>query len=546
MKISKIRIKGYLGIDEFSYTPESINVFKGKNGSGKTSIIEAIENGFNSKPKRRTETIKHGEDEATIFIETDNHITIDRRLRNDKADYLKVTGDDANIQSTEGQLKSFFSGSIFRPLDFISLSAKKQTEEILNTIDIPFSVDNFKKWFGSEDVLTGINTDKHVLMILKEIETNHFNTRQDVNREIKTLEHQALGIEKELPDNYDGDDWINVDLKELYNKVSEAEEKNRYIEKGNDFIQNYQDKIKSVDENFNIKQKAVDYKYKDLESDLCSIIAISKDSITDLKNRIENRSKELENQLESIENEYQREHMELKKKYDAKKETAKEISKDLKDQCLEAINQHETKIKVKESEILSLDEKKSLELDSLSREKENLVQSEKTLLGKWEKYLEDSELCDVETIKKEADNAEFMKSHLREWDRIKEIREVKIAEKSRYSSKLTDIIEAARSLPSTLLKQHKLPVDGIAIDENGLIRINGTLLDGLSDGEKLDAALRIAHYKMGELRILCLDKFEGLDPSKQKKVIEFCESNNLQAFITIPDDSDQVTYSNHL
>jgi putative aminopeptidase FrvX len=66
-----------------------------------------------------------------------------------------------------------------------------------------------------------------------------------------------------------------------------------------------------------------------------------------------------------------------------------------------------------------------------------------------------------------------------------------------------------------------------------LIRINGTLLDGLSDGEKMDAAFKIALQRMGELKIMCLDGFEKLDEKMQKQVIDICEKNDIQAFMTV-------------
>jgi len=546
MKISKIRIKGYLGIDEFDYTPGNVNVFKGPNGSGKTSIIEALEATFNSKPKRRTEVINHSKDEATLFIETDTGIEIDRKLRKNKADYLKVSSDDVNIKSTEGQLKSFFSGSIFRPLDFINLGAKKQTDEILSTINIPFSQEQFTEWFGSAGVLTGINTDKHMLMILKNIEVNHFNTRQDVNREITTLEHQAKGIEKELPDNYNGDDWENVVLGDLFNAVSEAEKINQYISNGNEAKINYEAKISAINSTYENGCKSIELKYKELETDCNDIIKLSKDKINAATELVFNSQGVIDSKNRSLDLELQEKINLLKQEYSDKKEAFKNEIINSIDEQKDIISMQEQKISNKNVEKDGLLEKKELELKSMKESKEAAIKNQEELMCKWDVYLKENEPVDVEPLKAAVEEAEFMRSHLREWDRIKEIRNVKIAEKSRYSSELTNIIETARSLPATLLKQYKLPVEGITIDSDGLIRINGTLLDGLSDGEKLDTALRIAHYKMGELRIMCLDRFEALDPMNQKKVVKFCEDNDIQAFITMPSEGEGVDISNHI
>lgn len=126
-----------------------------------------------------------------------------------------------------------------------------------------------------------------------------------------------------------------------------------------------------------------------------------------------------------------------------------------------------------------------------------------------------------------------MQSYLREWDRLQNIINGQLADKKMLSANLTEKINTARQKPTDLLKTHKLPIEGIGVDEKGMIRINGTLLDGLSDGEKLEVAFKVALQRMGKLKIMCLDGFEKLNESEQEKVIKICDDNNIQAFITI-------------
>ena len=108
-KIKRIEIRNFLGIDEFGLDAEKINIFKGPKGSGKSSILEGIEKTFTNK-NRRTEVIKHGTDEATLFVALDDGLEVDRRLRTDKADYLKVRKGEEGVPSTEKFLKSFING----------------------------------------------------------------------------------------------------------------------------------------------------------------------------------------------------------------------------------------------------------------------------------------------------------------------------------------------------------------------------------------------------------------------------------------------------
>jgi len=141
-------------------------------------------------------------------------------------------------------------------------------------------------------------------------------------------------------------------------------------------------------------------------------------------------------------------------------------------------------------------------------------------------------------MQQQAEKVEKMKEYLREWDRMLEIRNGTIVEKKAYSDELTGVIEVARNKPSELLKQHKLPIEGISVDANSLIRINDILLDGLSDGEKLETAFKIALQRIGELKIICLDGFEKLNKTEQRKIVKLCENEDIQAFITITKDTE--------
>ncbi len=113
-----------------------------------------------------------------------------------------------------------------------------------------------------------------------------------------------------------------------------------------------------------------------------------------------------------------------------------------------------------------------------------------------------------------------------------DIRDNKLAAKERYSNDLTARIDKARELPGELLKTAKMPIEGISVDAEGFIRINNTLIDGLSDGEKLELAMRIAKAQAGELKVICIDKFESLNPKAQTKLLEEMSSDEYQYFVT--------------
>ena len=536
MKIRAIKINNFLGIDEFNWNPgESVNILEGPKGSGKSSVIEGIEKSF-SNIGRRTELIRHGNNEATLYVETNTGLEIDRRIRADKADYLKLRQQGEGIKSTEGQLRKFLSGDIFRPLDFINLDIKEQTKIILNMIEMDYSPEQICNWFG-EDVLSGINTDKHLLQILKDIEIKYYKEREEVNREIRSLEAQVKGIEKELPANYDGEEWKNVKIQDYYNKVTEAQNINRYIEAAKALKENFEDRVAAIEAEANNSKSTIVTSYTRKRQEIDDLITLATHRIGKANDQIETIKGDMEASLTDVGHWLEKEIQKLKEQAETKRQEIKADAYIDTEKAREEIQTQKEYISSKQAELEGLGEKQEIEILNVNREAMQNIAHEKERLGKAAEYLEQHEPIDIDPLQQEADRVAEMQSYLREWDRMVEIRDGQLAKKEQYSALLTSVIETARNKPGELLKQHELPIEGISVDEEARIRINETLLDGLSDGEKMEVAFKIALDRMGDLRIICLDGFEKLNESEQKKILELCEKHDIQAFVTVTKDT---------
>ena len=557
-KIKRIEIKNFLGIDEFGLDAEKINIFKGPKGSGKSSIVEGIEKTFTNK-NRRTEVIKHGTDEATLFVALDDGLEVDRRLRTDKADYLKVRKGEEGVPSTEKFLKSFINGDIFRPLDWVNKPIEEQTKSILSMLQIGWSNEDIVKWFG--ELPSNIDFNQHILQILKAIELKYYKDREEVNREIKELKTQIDVIRKDLPAGYDGELWKEKKVQDYYNKVAEAQKINQYIEQAKALQEWFQTKVQVIKANAESDKSRVQMNYKDKRQDIKDIIDISNSKIEKANERINglepmyslgiksinddeaqeinNLKKELQAKIDELKVTYKDKISAVNSKSTEKRENLKKDMQSTKENEKDVIQLQQNKITQKTEELNSLDSLEKQELKAIDEKIISEVDKEKIRVGKAAEYLENHEQVEVEPLQREADEVAEMQSYLRQWDMMISIRDGKLAEKERYSADLTAKIEKARELPGELLKTAKMPIEGISVDEKGLIRINGTLIDGLSDGEKLELAMTIAKAQAGELKVICLDRFESLK-SKQKEILETALSDDYQYFITEHTDDKEM------
>lgn len=535
-KINKILIKGYVGLEEFGLDAAKINIFKGPKGSGKSSIIEAIETTFTNS-KRRTEVIKHGDEEAVLFVELDNGLEINRKIRDGKADYLKVRKGEEGVPSTEKFIRSLINGNIFRPIDWVNLSSKEQTKSILNMLQIEWTQDDIQRWFG--EIPSNVDFNQHILMVLKAIETKYYKDREESNRQIKELKTQIEVIKKELPADYDGEKWRNKKVQEYYNKVAEAQKINNWINEAKALQEGFENKTLAIKANAESDKSRVQLNYKDQRQDIKDIIDLSNQKIDKANNLISNVNMEIQIAKDSLHNQMLKELETLKMKYGKLEEDkVKEIQSKAEEQK-DLIHIQENKITQKNEELNSLDSLEKQELKAVDEKAISEIEKEKIRVGKAGEYLQNNKPIDIYPLQQEADLVASMREFLRQWDTIIDIRDNKLSEKEREAALLTSKVEKARTLPSELLKTAQMPIDGISVDEKGSIRIDGTLIDGLSDGEKLDLAFKIAKAQCGDLKVICLDRFESLK-SDQKEILETALTDEYQYFITEHTDDTEM------
>lgn len=526
MHIKYIELKDWIGIKERAFSPGKITHIIGDSGTGKTSIIEGMEKALTNKSRRR-EVISHGAEEAELLIELDDGLLVTRKVRTEKADYLRVKHDSRAVASTETFLKKMINGDIFRPVEFIQKDEKQQTEIILNMLQIDWTVEDIKSWFGE---MPEADYQLHILQILKQIEAGYYAERESLNREITLLKANIEGIKRNLPANYDGEQWQTVNLQTLYKQLSNAEESNKRLQEAQALIDGLALRIDDIKRRSETaaEQKRLDYsRHRDALNGaikrLEDNVQREQSVIDDADRRISESSVRLDAELEqAIER--------LRLQYQAKKQTERENIMQEVEQSRVFTAEYKEQIATKRTELSGLSELERRDLDKIVDHENNLIEAEKAKSGNAEQVIADTVYVDPEPLKAAADEAASMKEYLREWQRMNDIIREKLAPKEKRSAELTARIQIARDLPKELLKTAALPVDGLSVDEQGRIRINGTLIDGLSEGEAWEFAFKLAKAQAGELKVICIDGWQNLG-SRQQEIIAAAQTDEYQYFL---------------
>ena len=276
MKVRKIKIKNLFGITEYESDGKNIEV-TGKNGVGKTSIIDAIRLGLTNKSDRDY-IVRNGATEGEIIIETDNDIKINRKIRTNQADYKSVKKNGAEVGSPETFLKDIFTPLQLSPVEFLSMDKKKQNAIILDMIEYDWSLDDIKKWFG--EIPDWVSYDQNILQVLNDIQSEngyYFQHRQDVNRDVRNKRAFIEEIGSSLPEGYEAEKWEKAELSEIYKKIETIRKNNETIEKAKQVIENRDNKIRKFEADREIALAALDKEYStrstQIDKDIASLTA---------------------------------------------------------------------------------------------------------------------------------------------------------------------------------------------------------------------------------------------------------------------------------
>lgn len=304
MKISKITIKQLFGIKEWQRDGKNIELV-GDNGTGKTSVIDAIRYALTNSSDREF-IVKNGETEGEIYIETDNGLSIDRKARTAMTDYKSVKQNGNVIPSPESFLKTIFTPLQLSPMEFISMDKKTQNATILDMIQYDWNLDTIKEWFG--EIPRDVNYEQNILAVLNDIQAEngyYFMHRQDVNRDIRAKKAVIADIGSSLPIDYDGERWEKENLSELYTEIEKIRKNNETIEKAKRLRDSHDGKIRSFQADKEIKIAALDTEMAQQEKNIESELAQLEERIKALREKKDGLAGVKADKVKVIQSEYE-------------------------------------------------------------------------------------------------------------------------------------------------------------------------------------------------------------------------------------------------
>ncbi len=272
MKATKIKIKNLFGIKQYEIDGTSIEL-SGKNGVGKTSVIDAIRFALTNK-SNRDYIVRNGENEGEIIIETDTGLKINRKERLNQVSYKSVKKDGKEIPSPESFLRDIFTPLQLNPVEFMQMDKKKQNALILDMIEFDWDLNTIRYWF--DEIPDWVNYEQNILSILDDIQSEkgeYFQRRQDINRDIRNKNAFIEEIAESIPAGYLAEDWEDRSTGDIYRQIESITHRNGLIEKAKTFIENSDNKIRGLQAEKEIAITAIEREMANCESNLNKSIA---------------------------------------------------------------------------------------------------------------------------------------------------------------------------------------------------------------------------------------------------------------------------------
>lgn len=256
MKTTKIIIKNLFGIREAALDGRSVEL-AGPKGSGKTSVLDAIRYALTNRSDRDY-IIHQGADEGEIIIEADTGLFIDRKARSGKADTVKVLY-GSMIQTRPAEfLSGIFTPLQLNPVSFTQLSRQEKNRVILSLIDFAWDMNWIKEQFG--EIPQGVDYSKHILEVLSDIQAEsgvYFQSRQNINRDIRNKQAFIADIAKDIPPHYDAAHWEAYPVREKYQELEHILGANSRIERAKAFRDGFEAKKRGLEAERDIRLSAV-------------------------------------------------------------------------------------------------------------------------------------------------------------------------------------------------------------------------------------------------------------------------------------------------
>jgi DNA repair exonuclease SbcCD ATPase subunit len=215
MRITHVRIQNILGIEEFEFTPDGFNQISGKNGTGKTSILEAIKAAL--KGGHDATLLRAGQKKGEIVLLLDDGTEVTRKVTESGSDTV-VKREGKRVNKPVDALRQITDALSVNPVQFLLADSKDRVRVLLESLPIEADYERLAKITGMEPrQRQGV----HALTVIDDVRQQVYDGRTGTNRAVKEKSATIAQLRQALPPVPQGQ--ADGDEQELRAKLAELD-----------------------------------------------------------------------------------------------------------------------------------------------------------------------------------------------------------------------------------------------------------------------------------------------------------------------------------
>jgi ABC-type cobalamin/Fe3+-siderophores transport system ATPase subunit len=199
MKINKITISSILGIDQLTVEAGKFTEISGKNGQGKTSVLEAIKAAL--RTGHDATLLRKGKEKGEIVLVLDDGAEIQKRITERASTMTMKDADGSKVKRPAATLESLVDMLSVNPIDFLRAPQKDKVRVLLEAMPIVADTEHLSKISGMP---VANSQGMHGLAVIDFVRKQVYDDRTGTNRAVKEKDMTINQLRLAMPDEPQG------------------------------------------------------------------------------------------------------------------------------------------------------------------------------------------------------------------------------------------------------------------------------------------------------------------------------------------------------
>jgi DNA repair exonuclease SbcCD ATPase subunit len=230
LTVTKVRIKDFKGISDLELSPGQFTSIRGKNGRGKSSLIEALELPFERGPKDNARLVREGAEFAQVEIDFSDGVKVQAVTTAGKTETKVIHPQFGELKKPAAYLKKCLDLASADIQAFIEADPKDQLEIFLRAFPKTLTKEQVEGALGMSIADFERNTGRKVdletsaITLLPMLSVPLYEDRTVVNREVKSKEAVIADLKATLPPDAEQGETLAAEVAKAEKMLADLEE----------------------------------------------------------------------------------------------------------------------------------------------------------------------------------------------------------------------------------------------------------------------------------------------------------------------------------